>query len=707
MKYDIFISYRHTDGRTTAQLIYDRLIHKGYKVFLDIESLESGKFNHKLLSKIDNCKDMIIILSKDAFKDYTSEENWLYQELKYGLTNEKNILPIKLNEFSWPNDIPKELSELEKFSYIEDSNSYFDAVIKKIIKNLKSRPIIGGYYITLFQKEKIILKNKLKNGKFILIIITLFIAIIAFGTWYQNSQKNQNRINSEKEIFIELTPYQDVTITEYYEALEILKKRFQILANGTPYTFQTSEDIITVTLPMDIFHNYNVESILLHYVINPSETLIPDEEINKHENIINLLEFNSSETTASNIFEYSIKYPVKWEYQNEGTNFGTNQKEIDALDGSLLRIDYSSTQSDFTDGEFYDTVKIIKNRLDLFDAPYAFGYRTDDNHIISIMMDPKYLNEQIITLLVSNDVIIENAYAKFSFDWILTTLHNDILDATILTNYDGTYSIQIIPDYASFSSEDFSANLNLRFLAVGNSIHENITDSNYNEHYVQLDECVFENTFKNNSFIFDSLSCMGLDSIDTEHLYILKLIRAVILDSGLPCLYRIDSYFKETDDFEFSLENTYDEIEKLEKLKYEEILDEYKEIADYDIEVFDSGQHINLKVILHNETEFADKANSVIQLLYPKLTNKIKTAMTNGGRLTFFFTPEYNTGTGITCTFIIFPFDDHVNLWGSYNEYSTPDVVNRFEEILNTDTFYQQFSVDPIIQTEDGKTTFK
>ena len=62
MKYDIFISYRRDGGDTLAQLIYDRLTDRGYSVFLDIESLRSGKFNEKLFSVIDECRDVVVIL---------------------------------------------------------------------------------------------------------------------------------------------------------------------------------------------------------------------------------------------------------------------------------------------------------------------------------------------------------------------------------------------------------------------------------------------------------------------------------------------------------------------------------------------------------------------------------------------------------------------------------------------------------------------
>ena len=48
MNNQIFISYRRENGEALAHLIYERLTHEHYKVFLDVESLLSGKFNEKL-----------------------------------------------------------------------------------------------------------------------------------------------------------------------------------------------------------------------------------------------------------------------------------------------------------------------------------------------------------------------------------------------------------------------------------------------------------------------------------------------------------------------------------------------------------------------------------------------------------------------------------------------------------------------------------
>ena len=112
MKYEIFISYRRDGGDTLAQLIYDRLTARGYKVFLDIESLRSGKFNEKLLNVIEECKDLIVILPPGALERCSNEGDWLYLELSYAMKNRKNIIPVMMKGFEWPETFPEGLEGL-------------------------------------------------------------------------------------------------------------------------------------------------------------------------------------------------------------------------------------------------------------------------------------------------------------------------------------------------------------------------------------------------------------------------------------------------------------------------------------------------------------------------------------------------------------------------------------------------------------------
>ena len=130
--YDIFISYRRDGGDTLAQLIYDRLTDRGYSVFLDIESLRSGKFNEKLFSVIDACQDVVVILPPDALERCNNEGDWLFLELTHALQERKNIVPVMMKGFEWPEEITEGLEELPNFNGIQDSKDYFDAVIDKM-----------------------------------------------------------------------------------------------------------------------------------------------------------------------------------------------------------------------------------------------------------------------------------------------------------------------------------------------------------------------------------------------------------------------------------------------------------------------------------------------------------------------------------------------------------------------------------------------
>ena len=103
-KFDIFISYRRDGGFEVADSMYQRLIAAGYAAFLDIEQLNSGTFNTKLLEVIDGCKDFILILPPHALDRCNDENDWVRKEVEHAIKGGKNIIPIMLRGFEWPSD---------------------------------------------------------------------------------------------------------------------------------------------------------------------------------------------------------------------------------------------------------------------------------------------------------------------------------------------------------------------------------------------------------------------------------------------------------------------------------------------------------------------------------------------------------------------------------------------------------------------------
>lgn len=138
-KYDIFISYRR-DSFNQANLICTRLKALGYRVFIDVEALNSGKFNEQLLSVITNCKDFIIVLPPNALDRCINTDDWVRREVMCAMENKKNIIPIMLSGFEWPTQMPEGMEDLCMYQSLAPMpDVYFDMQIKKLQGYLKSK----------------------------------------------------------------------------------------------------------------------------------------------------------------------------------------------------------------------------------------------------------------------------------------------------------------------------------------------------------------------------------------------------------------------------------------------------------------------------------------------------------------------------------------------------------------------------------------
>ena len=141
-KYDVFISYRRT-AYDTANLIAEKLRHAGYNVFFDVDTLTAGKFNEQLLNVIANCKDFILVLPENALDRCKQADDWIRREVICAMEHHKNIIPVMLDGFSWPDVMPDGMEELQNFQAITSVNrEYFDMIMQRLKGYLKSRPSV-------------------------------------------------------------------------------------------------------------------------------------------------------------------------------------------------------------------------------------------------------------------------------------------------------------------------------------------------------------------------------------------------------------------------------------------------------------------------------------------------------------------------------------------------------------------------------------
>lgn len=136
--YDLFLSYRRDGGFATARLLYEHFKVLGINTFFDLEELRSGTFNVKLYSAIEESSNFAPILSKNALDRCINEGDWLRTEIAHAIKHEKNIIPIILEEFVWPDNLPDDIKALVHYNGIHISKEYFDASLAKFTSMLKN-----------------------------------------------------------------------------------------------------------------------------------------------------------------------------------------------------------------------------------------------------------------------------------------------------------------------------------------------------------------------------------------------------------------------------------------------------------------------------------------------------------------------------------------------------------------------------------------
>jgi len=137
-EYDVFISYRRGTGAETARLLRSELRHNNLRVFLDIDDLRPGHFDQALLRCITNTPNFILILSPHCLDNCADEEDWLRLEIAQAVKTNRNIVPIMMPNFQFPEaeHLPTDIRVLRTHQSVSYSHEFFDAMIAKIIRYL-------------------------------------------------------------------------------------------------------------------------------------------------------------------------------------------------------------------------------------------------------------------------------------------------------------------------------------------------------------------------------------------------------------------------------------------------------------------------------------------------------------------------------------------------------------------------------------------
>ena len=136
--FDVFISYRRSDGDAIARILNAEFALRDFRCFLDFDSLGGGKFDEKIEAAILDAPVFVMVLTPDYFSRCNDKGDWVRREIELALANNKIIIPINVDGAL--NNIP-DYSD-EEFRYrigaynwaILDTGRYFEPSVRNFIE---------------------------------------------------------------------------------------------------------------------------------------------------------------------------------------------------------------------------------------------------------------------------------------------------------------------------------------------------------------------------------------------------------------------------------------------------------------------------------------------------------------------------------------------------------------------------------------------
>lgn len=132
----IFISYRRTTSKHLARSIFMALQQRGHDVFLDVNSIDAGAFDHIIRNQIAARPHFLLLLSSGALERCANPDDWLLKEIQEAVRLKRNIVPVYDEGFDF-NTEKKYLPEaLQHYLALQNAppfvHYYFDAFIQTL-----------------------------------------------------------------------------------------------------------------------------------------------------------------------------------------------------------------------------------------------------------------------------------------------------------------------------------------------------------------------------------------------------------------------------------------------------------------------------------------------------------------------------------------------------------------------------------------------
>ena len=216
-KFEIFISYRRKGGYDTAKLLYDRLRMDGYSVSFDIDTLEKGNFDNELEQRVYDCKDFLLVLSSGIFDrffepDYDPKDDWVRQEITCALEANKNIVPLVLDGFVYPKNLPEDVKSIARKNSIDLNPKHFEGAYER----MKQKFLLSKPHWTKRNRKLLI-----SLFSAVLLGITAFVISLLLNISKQNQQKDLQLQAAQKDLQLQT----ERIAAQYADSMRIIAQR--------------------------------------------------------------------------------------------------------------------------------------------------------------------------------------------------------------------------------------------------------------------------------------------------------------------------------------------------------------------------------------------------------------------------------------------------------------------------------------------------
>jgi len=136
--YDVFISYRKSDGDVYARLMNQELKYQGMRCFFDVVSVSSGEYNLQILSALRKASHFLFFKSVESLNGLDDPDDHVRIELEAARVFQKNVIivaPAGVTRDMSQINLPSELEYLRNLrAYKLDVGETYEFCVDKILR---------------------------------------------------------------------------------------------------------------------------------------------------------------------------------------------------------------------------------------------------------------------------------------------------------------------------------------------------------------------------------------------------------------------------------------------------------------------------------------------------------------------------------------------------------------------------------------------